>query len=285
MEQKSCLQAIRHRYESLTAAEKKIADYILQNAERVMLMSIGELSESAGAAKSAVVRCCKSLGFEGYSQMKIALAAEMSRNKQLNYAPYIYPEDSVDTILDKVFSANVKAVHDTAEQLDRAAVKSALERISAAGSIYLYGVGTSAGAVLDFQYRLMQLGFSAFAFTDDSTMRVSTINIREGDVAIGISYSGRAVATIETMELARAAGAWTVCITGYPDSPITRVCHDPISVHSDEIQYPVEAMSAKIAQYSLIYAMTVALSAQNYEDTVLRAKRTRDLLDAIRLDG
>ena len=47
----------------------------------------------------------------------------------------------------------------------------------------------------------------------------------------------------------------------------------------------MEAMSAKIAQLSLIYALTTALAARHYEDTVQRAKKTRTLIDSIRLEG
>ena len=247
-------------------------------------MSIGELAEHAQVAKSAVVRCCKSLGFDGYAQLKLALAAEYSKNKQLNYTPYIYHDDSVDTIMEKVFSANVKALHDTAARLEHDVIAEVLTQLYHARQIYLYGVGTSASMVTELQYRLMQLGYTAFAFTDPGTMKISTMNIDHRDVAFGISYSGRTIATTQSMELARAAGAKTICITSYPDSPIAKVCALSIPVYCDEVQYPVEAMSAKIAQLSLIYALTTALSSMNQEDTLQRAKRTRELINSIRVE-
>lgn len=284
MEQPSCLRTIRGKYGTLTAAERKVADYILQNAEQILNLSIGCLADQTQTAKSAIVRCCKSLGFEGYTQLKLALAAELSRNRQLNYAPYIYPEDSTGIIIDKVFSANVKALHDTASHLDLDCLEQVLTLLQNARNIYLYGIGTSASMVTELQYRLMLLGYSAFAFTDPPTMKISTMNISEMDVAFGISYSGRTIATTEALDLARQAGAKTICITSYPDSPITRVCDYPIGVWSDEVQYPVEAMSAKIAQLSLIYALTTALSARHYDDTLQRAVRTRQLVNTIRLE-
>ena len=284
MEQISCLRTIRSKYGRLTTAERKVADYILQNAEEVLNLSIGALADRTQTAKSAIIRCCKSLGFEGYTQLKQMLAAELSRNRQLNYAPYIYPEDSTGTIIDKVFSANVKALHDTAGHLNTEQLEQVLTLLQNARNIYLYGIGTSASMVTELQYRLMLLGYSAFAFTDPPTMKISTMNISSEDVAFGISYSGRTIATTEALDLARQAGARTVCITSYPDSPITNVCDFPIGVWSDEVQVPVEAMSAKIAQLSLIYALTTALSARHYDDTLQRAIRTRQLVDTIRLE-
>ena len=276
------IQLIRASYPSLTGTEKRIADFILQSGEQVVHMSIGQLAAQVQAAKSAVIRFCKSVGFDGYAQLKLSLAADLAKNKKLNYTPYIYPQDSDALIMEKVFSANVKALHDTAAALDLAAAEAIMDMLQHAGCIYLYGIGTSAGMVTELQYRLMQLGYNAFAFTDPPTMKVSTMNIRPGDAALAISHSGRTIATLEAITLAGEVGANTACITSYPGSPITKVCKESLCVYSDEVQYPVEAMAAKIAQLSLIYALTTALSARNYEETAQRNKRSRELINTIR---
>ena len=80
MNQKKCLLTIKNHYAELTATEQAVADYILQNSQEVIHMPIATFAENAGVVKSAVIRCCKSLGFEGYSDMKIALAMDLSQN-------------------------------------------------------------------------------------------------------------------------------------------------------------------------------------------------------------
>ena len=132
--------------------------------------------------------------------------------------------------------------------------------------------------------RFMQLGYAAFAFTDPPSMKVSTMNLGPSDVAVGVSHSGRTIATLDAMKLSQEAGAKTVCITSYPQSSIALACDLSLNVYSDEILYPVEAMSAIIAQMSLIYAITVVLSAKNYEKTLLRAKHARALINSLRLE-
>jgi len=281
---KPCSRAIHQQYSVLTSAERKVADFILANSEKIVMMTISELAEQVGVAKSAVVRCCQTLGFDGYSHLKIAMSAEISKNKQLNYTPYIYPRDNVNTVLDKVFSANAKAIHDTVSQLDRGEVIKSLNAIRDAKNIYIYGIGTSSSLVLDFQYRLMQMGYTAFAYSDPPTMKISTLSITKDDVVIGISHSGRTISTIDAIKLAVQNGAQTICITGYTNSPITKISDHAIVVGGDEIRYPVEAMSSKIAQMNLIYAMTVALSSMDYEKTVQRARQSRKLVDTVRLE-
>ncbi len=282
MGQLSCLNAIKNHYATLTVTEKKVADYIQKNSDRVITMSVAEFAENASVANSAIVRCCKSLGFEGYAELKMTLAMELSKNKQLNYTPYIYPTDDASTILDKIFSANVKTLHDTAAQMDRKLLQKVVELLDKAHAIYIYGIGTSAAIVNDFQYRIMQLGYTAFCYTDVPSMKISTMNIREGDVAIGISHSGRTIATIEALKLAKENGAQTVCITSYPGSHITREANFPIEIFCDEIQYPMEAISARIAHISVIDTLTIALSARHYEATQKRTQAAHALINTIR---
>jgi len=275
----SCMITLKNKYAFLTNAEKRIADYILENSDAVVKMPVEKLAEEAGTAKSAVIRCCKSLGFDGYSDLKLALAVDLSKNKKFNYVPYIYPEDNASDILDKVFSANVKTLHDTAERLDRNNLQNVVNTLASANIIYIYAIGTSAAIACDFQYRLMQLGYTAICYTDAPSMKISTLNIKSGDVAIGISHSGRTIATIEAMQLAREAGAKTICVTSYRESLITQNSDFSIEIFSDEIQYPIEAISSRIAHISVLDAIVVALSASDYENAFERFAKSHELIN------
>ncbi len=273
---------IKHKYSTLTVTEKKVADFILQNSEAVIYMSIDDFSLKSGTVKSAVIRCCKSLGFSGYSEMKISLASEVSKNKQLGFVPYIAPNDSPGDILDKIFSANVKTLHDTAEKIDRTELKKAVDFIDGASTIYIYAIGTSAGIANDFCYRLMQLGKIAICITDPTFMKVSSLNITSDDLAIGISHSGRTVATTDAISLAKQSGAKTLCITSGIGSEITKICDCILEIFSDEIQYPMEAVSARIAHMSVIDSISIALSSRNYDDAAIRSKKSHELINTIR---
>lgn len=282
MDPKLCLLTIKNHYAELTATEQSVADYILQHSQDVIHMPIATFAENAGVVKSAIIRCCKSLGFEGYSDMKIALAMELSQNRKLNYNPYIDTDDDAGAILDKVFSSNVKTLHDTAEKIDREVLQTAVNLLDRANIIYIYAIGTSSGIAQEFQYRLMQIGKTALCINDVPTMKVSSLNIKKGDVAIGISHSGRTIATIEALQLAKEHGADTLCITSYPGSKITQCTDYAIEIYSDEIDYPMEAISARIAHLSIIDTLTIAISSKNYETAQERAKVTHSLVDTIR---
>ncbi len=126
----------------------------------------------------------------------------------------------------------------------------------------------------------MSLGMYALAVTDIATMKVSTLNIRPGDVAVGISNSGRTTATIDALSLSKTQGATTVAITGIPDSQICRAADYPIELWSDEIQYPIEAISSRIAHLSMIDALTVSISAKDYKKALGRYKKSHELIES-----
>ena len=104
---RSCLLEIQNRYEELTPAEKRVAEYIQANGPQVIHMSVRDLAEQAGVAKSAVPRCCQSLGFSGFPDLKISLTADLTKNQKMNFSSHISDSDDIESVLDKVFSSKL----------------------------------------------------------------------------------------------------------------------------------------------------------------------------------
>lgn len=282
MQTKSCLSAIKTGYLKLTKKEQQLANYILQNYEAVVSMTTADLAQNAGVVKSVIVRFCQSLGFSGYTEFKLMLSRELAKNEQFHFTPHISQNDTAEHILHKIFSSNIKTLHDTIIELDQSAFSNAVYALEQAKHIYVYGLGTSAGIAIDFQYRLTEIGRTAFVFTDIANMRVSTLNITQGDAAIGISNSGRTVGTVDALKHARENGAKTICLTSYPNSEITKHSDCSLVISTDEIQYPVEAISARIAHISVLDSIAVSLSSQHYDEAIERAAKIHDLIETVR---
>ena len=273
---------VRRHYDALTAAEKSVADYVLQYPSEASGLSAAALAGRVGVAPSAVIRFCKSVGFEGFSALKMQLAVELSRQTPASYMASVEPSDGASTVLDKIFAANIKALQDTVSRMDRGAFQRAVEALGKARAVHIYGVGTSAPLVGELEHRLMLLGIRARGYTDVVAARLSTMNLEAGDVAFGISHSGRTEAAVDALALSRDAGAVTVCLTSYAGSPITRYSDHVLTVFCDETRYPVEASSARIAQTGVIDALVAALGAGRYETAAQRSGRVRELLEDIR---
>ena len=276
----SVFAAISQSLPRLTKAECRIAGFIRDNPGKVVAMPVAELAKASGTAPSAVIRCCRSLGFEGYAELKMALAVELSDDNKAGYTPYIDPDDPSGKVLEKVFAAGEKTLRDTAASIDRGVFDKVVDTLASARHIYVYGIGTSAPLVNDFAYRLTQIGCFALAVTDPPSMRISTLNIGKEDAAIAISHSGRTVATLDAIKLASAMGAPTICLTSAPESLLTGVCDLPLVISTDEIRYPIESISARIGHICLIDAIVTSISAKDYPKALERSKLSHELIDS-----
>ena len=282
MQEKLCLVLIENKYSSLTTAEKKIADTIRRNPSRVVDMNVAELACESGVASSAVIRFCTTLGFDGFSKMKISLAIELSRNSYEGYSTEVSTKDSSADVLKKVFESGKKALDDTLTMLDRTAFDRAVSTILYANKICFLGIGTSSSVAQDAGYRIMQLGYPAFSATDPLYMRVNAGNLGKGDVAFAITNSGKSLDTIDALRIAHEKGATTTVITSYKDSPICKYADIVLSVYSDELRYPIEAVSSRIVTLTVLDAIKVTLSLQNPEKTSESIRMQKEAIKKLR---
>ena len=65
---------LHQRQDELTKSGRAVADYLLQHADEAQYLSISSLAKECNVAEATVFRFCRALGFEGYHEMRIALA-------------------------------------------------------------------------------------------------------------------------------------------------------------------------------------------------------------------
>lgn len=263
---------IHNLFSTLTKTEKRIASYILASPEKAVHMTVKDLAAVCDAAPSAVTRLCSSLGVEGFTDLKVCLSADLANldNKDLGAFD---KTDSHEAIFNKVFSSGVFALKNTLEMLDYNTVSKVIELLSNAKRILIFGVGPTAPVVQNVAHRFSQIGLQAYAYTDLLYIKDAAMNMREGEVAMGISHSGKTRAIVDALRFAKEAGAKTVALTSFVGSLVYKESDFAISVFSDEESYPVEAVSARIAHTCVIDAIMMSLIAQNFEDFSHRAEQ------------
>ena len=72
---------IRGTYNQFTKAEKKVADFITENPEKVLFMSISELAEACRVGDTSVFRFCKTMKCKGYQEFKMCLSLSLTPGK------------------------------------------------------------------------------------------------------------------------------------------------------------------------------------------------------------
>ena len=256
------LLKIRGLLPSLTDREKKIGNYVLRYPDEVVRLSITELAEACGVSDATIFRFCRKVGTEGYQDFKIALAKDSVSPDSLVYADVI-PEDSLLTMAEKIVEANVKALRDTLKVMDMETLDRALNAILAANRVQIYAIGGSGVAARELQFKLMQLGINANAFIDSQMQFISASLLTDADVAVAVCHSGNKRHTVEALELAKASGATTICITSYTASPIAEVADIKLYTSAWENLVHDDSPSVRSAQLALIDVI--------YEGLIMRA--------------
>lgn len=259
------ISQIHNHYQNLTDAEKRIADRVLASPHEAVKMTVKELAILSDTVPSAVVRFCKRVGAGGFSDFKIRLSGELGSKVSGAAMLPVQKDDTPAVVFQKVFASGVNTLQDTLAMMDTAQTEKILETLQQATRIVFFGVGTSSVVATDAQYRFAQLGIATAACTDILFMNVTAANLKPGDVAVGISHSGNTKATVNALRRAKKAGAVTVGISSFVDSRLVKECDYSMIAFSDDQNYPVEAVSARIAHICIMDALMMALAARNYD--------------------
>lgn len=276
------LLIIKRLYPSFHRVEKKIAKFILKNSEKIPYMSIGQISKDLNVAESSIVRFSKTIGLDGFKQLKINLTKSLKDPEELIYED-IKKNDSQHEIINKVFLNSIKTLKESLQTIDENQFSMAVEAILMAKRIEFYGVGSSSILAQDAYYRFMRIGIPVFAVVDPHVSRISASTMDGTCLAIGISYTGRTRDTIETLEIAKNEGAKTMCITCFPRSKITKVSDIQIVTPTSEIKILREAISSRIVQIAIIDSLYTAVALKKIDTVVNRIENLSEILNTTRL--
>jgi RpiR family transcriptional regulator, carbohydrate utilization regulator len=257
MKQLSILAKIENQMERFSPAEKKIATYIMEHAELVPNMTTKELSRNAGASEASVVRFCKTIGIGSFTALKLALVRELTiANMNINDFSIIEKQDAPYDLFNKVTYVNKAAIEATTTTIDKRELEKAAEAIVNAEKILFYGVGGSAASAMDACYKFTKLGYVAAMSPDFHTMLPLVANLKEGDVFVAVSTSGRTKDVLEISRFAKKQHATVIAITKLdPSSPLYKEADIKLCLPDVEQDHRIGSMASRMAQLNVIDAL------------------------------
>lgn len=250
------LPRVRQAIDDMPDALSRIGKYILDNPDRVVRSSLAELAVLAQSGEASVVRFCKHLGYEGFRDLKIALTAELAGQRTVR-------RDRVSTAdgLSSLAGRLGNAMNDTAQSIQADLLVDLAARLKQSRRIDVFGVGISGIVAEMAAYRLMRVGLVAQAFQDATLAHEVMAGFDASCVAIGISETGLTPDTIRFLSGARAAGAFTLAITGRQNSPLTQAADAVLLAVAVDPPPTGGEMTAAPAKILLVEALAAAIAA------------------------
>ncbi|GIN04934.1 RpiR family transcriptional regulator [Planomonospora venezuelensis] len=265
------LGRIRTEQGEMPEALRKVAEVILTDPAEAARSTIVDLAERSGTSTATITRFCRGLGFGGYAELRVALATETGRAARQRWetdiGQEILPDDGLDRVLGVVSGNDIRLIQETAAQLDLATVEKAAGAIAQAGRVLLFGVSSSAAVASEMEYRLQRIRIPTWSRSDAHSALTDAALLGQGDVAIGISHSGRTREAIEVLAEAGSHGAITVAVTSHPRSPLAEVAELVVTTSSRETTFRSEGFAAIHSQLLVLDVIYVSVAQRTYERT------------------
>lgn len=271
-------QRISNMYNQLRKSEKSVADYVLQNPEKVINSSISEIAQESNVSDATIVRFCKAAGFSGFQDLKVSMARSTSFFNSPTIFENIRKEDNLNTAIEKIYANNIQALNQTFQGLDLDQLQQSVRAINQARMIYLIGVGTS-GLVAEYAaYRFTRIGLMTKSFTDSHYIALATALIKPNDVVLTISQSGSTKAVVVALDMIKGTNAISIAITGHPRSPVAKASNLVLRSSVHETPFESGGMPSMLAQLSVVDALMVGASLANFDASIEMIQATTEAL-------
>ena len=215
------LQYLRQNLSAFSPAERQIGAYVLEYPRQVLRLPTDQLAKEIGVSQGTLSNFSQALGYSGFKAFRLALAAEVNTPFHLDQTT-IARGDTLQTIANKVISANVDALLTTLRSLEMSEIEKTIEAIQQARRVDLYANGISSSVALDAFNRFLTMGLSVSWLPDIANQLTSASLLTAQDVALVFSYAGETRATVRAMSLAHQQGATTIAVTSNPHSSLAR---------------------------------------------------------------
>jgi len=189
----SSLVKIRAERDQMSAIERRIADFILENAHLLRDYSSQQLANSLRISQSSVVKFSQKLGFKGYPDLKVSVSEAVARESGNGEARATPPSrsDPQAALAADLWRSKTLAEEET--RLINAPEKIAeiARALNAASKVFVIGLGEDGVPARAFAVKLALLGIPVICHTDPVLMSSAQAIAAKGDVLVLFSEHGR----------------------------------------------------------------------------------------------
>ncbi|MEU8775076.1 MurR/RpiR family transcriptional regulator [Streptomyces sp. NPDC048606] len=254
---------------TMTRTVRAVAEAVASDPAGCARLTVTGLAERTGTSEATVVRTARLLGYPGYRDLRLALAA-LAAQQESGAAPAVTVDIAVDDplaeVVAKLAREEAQTLADTAAGLDLTQLEAAVDALATARRIDIYGVGASGLVARDLAQKLLRIGLIAHAHDDPHLAVTNAVLLRPGDVAVAVTHSGGTGDVIEPLRHAFEHGATTLALTARPGAPVTRYADLVLATSAArESQLRPAAMSSRTSQLLVVDCLFVGVAQRTYE--------------------
>nr|HPI97781.1 MurR/RpiR family transcriptional regulator [Synergistales bacterium] len=136
----SAMEIIRALSSELSAKQRKLVNFILQNMEKVAFMNSVDLAEAASVSNSTVIRLATRLGYSGFPDLQRALQQVL--REQYSTLRRFSPDgrDTECSLVKQVFSLEYEVLREMQGRISEQKILEAVDLLRQSDEIYVIGL-------------------------------------------------------------------------------------------------------------------------------------------------
>jgi DNA-binding MurR/RpiR family transcriptional regulator len=268
-------EVVRHRLDSLSPAERRLARVLLASYPIAGLESVARFAERASVSPPTVTRFITKLGFRGYPEFQESLRREVQSRLSSPLARYRDEpkrDSAVDDALD-VAARNLKSTTELLSERDFNEAVSVLADVRRRVLVLGGRVSAPLARYLAGQLHLLRPGVD-LVDAERSAPAQHVIDMRKTDVLVVFDYRRYQADTIESARLAAGRGCNVVLFTDPWLSPASAFARQ-VLVTSVETVGPFDSLVGAIAVVEAVVAAVLRRLGPRAEARMQALERVR----------
>jgi DNA-binding MurR/RpiR family transcriptional regulator len=268
---------IKNKFAELPKNQRKIANYFVDNFDKVSFLTVQDISRSTGASVASVVRFAQRIGFSGFSELREAIADSLQSHlsNPQNFTLFDKGNPEKD-ILTSVANLDIQNINDTLSIIEREVFDSSISMILKSKRVFTAGLGISYLLSEILAYQLNQVAVDATAFKNNYCPFSEQIpSLNKKDLIILFSFPPYSKDTIEAAKIASEKNINIIAFTNKEASPITFFSKVNLIVHSKNMLFTNSFAAISV----LINAMATSIALKNKAKTQLLQRETSKVLE------
>lgn len=240
---------------SMQRSERRVAEAIASDVDAAVERTAQEIADDVGVGRATVIRTAQTLGYDGYPQLRVALARERATGPQHDDSADPTMLGALRGAVDRFASRLAQTVSAVTEETLSAFVS----EIDGATRLLVAANGLSAPVGADLAMRLTSAGRPAEYVADTLGQQITASQLGAGSACLVVSGSGVNRASIDVMTAARGSGARVLAITSFPRSPVAEIADAALVVAPINDSFREELLHTSRAALMLVSESVVGL--------------------------
>ena len=270
------ISCITDRFVELTATEKRIAQFILDDVQAATTLPIAEMAKLTNTSQASVTRFARAIGCKDVRELKVKLAQSLAVGQR-----FILDVPDLEGV-QGIYETIINVLEMNRRALDPDALHRAVEWLSSARQILTIGMGGgSTICAQEVQFRLFRLGLPVVSQSDGLLVRMMCSAVSPNDGELALSLGGYTQEVVESAAIARQYGAKVIAIT--PEAtPLAENADLVLPLIVRENDYIFKPSTSRYAMLAMVDVLATELAVVNKAETKNRLRRIKLALDSHR---